>query len=375
MRVLIAPQELKGTLAAVEAAAAIGRGLAAAEPGWQLDRLPMADGGPGTAAALLAAAGGAAHSAPAHDALMRPIEAEWSRLASGVAVIECAAASGLLRLQPSELDPRRATTFGTGELVRAALDAGCDELILGLGGSATNDGGAGLAQALGFRLLDGGGRDLPPGGAALARLSRIDAAAALPVLAAARFLAATDVTNPLCGPSGAAAVYGPQKGADPAAVAELDAALARFAAVVQRDLGADIRDVAGAGAAGGLGGGAIAFLGAALRPGAALVGEAAGLEKRLGRADLVITAEGRLDGQTAFGKTPQHVARLARLAGRPVICLAGALGPGHERVVPLFDLVEVLAASPMSTGAAAALEAAAVRSLSGLGRLQRGAGL
>jgi glycerate kinase len=272
---------------------------------------------------------------------MRPIEAAWALLADGTAIVECASASGLLRLTPDELDPRRASTFGTGELIAAGLRAGCRTVVLGLGGSATNDGGAGMAQALGFRLFDAAGEDLPPGGAALARLARIEAAGAPPELVECAVLAATDVHNPLCGPDGASAVYGPQKGADAAAVAELDAALRHFAAVVKRDLGVDVLDVAGAGAAGGLGTGAIAFLGATLRSGAEVVGEAAGLPERVTEAEFVITGEGRLDGQTPFGKAAAYVARLSRDAKRPVACLAGSLGQGHETALRLFDVVEV----------------------------------
>jgi glycerate kinase len=342
VRVLIAPQEFKGTLTAVEAAAAIARGLAAAFADWQLDQLPLADGGPGTVDALLAARGGELRTARVHDPLMRPVDATWGLLPDGTAVIECAAASGLLRLATSELDARAASSFGSGELIAAALAAACRELIFGLGGSATNDGGAGLAQALGFRLLDAAGKDLPPGGAALSRLARIDRSRAHPRLAGLRCLGATDVTNPLCGATGASAVYGPQKGADAAAIAELDAALANFAAVVARDLGVEVRDLPGAGAAGGLGAGLIAFLGAELRPGAQLIGAAAGIEERVPLADIVITGEGQLDAQTAFGKTPQYVGRLARAAGKPAVCLAGALGPGYEASKALFSVIESL---------------------------------
>ena len=374
MRVLIAPQEFKGTLSAVEATSAVAEGLAGAFPDWQRDLLPMADGGPGTVDALLAALGGEKRAAPAHDPLMRPVEASWGLLPGGRAVVECAAASGLWRLRPEELDARAATSFGTGELIVAALDAGCAELIVGLGGSATNDGGAGVAQALGFRLLDTAGRDLPPGGAALSRLDRIDAAGAHPRIRRVRCLGATDVTNPLCGPSGAAAVYGPQKGADAAAVAELDAALARFAAVIKRDLGVDVRDRPGAGAAGGLGAGLLAFLGAELRSGAEVVGRAAGLEARIRAADLVITGEGRLDGQTAFGKAPQYVARLARAAGKPVVCLAGSLGPGHEGVLSVFAHVEALSdgRAPLPSPAQAAAQIAAAAPRAVLALLSRG---
>ncbi len=342
MRVLIAPQEFKGTLTADEAAQAIATGLSSAFPGWQLDLLPMADGGPGTTAALLTALGGEERRLTVHDPLMRPVEAGWARLNSGVGVVECAAASGLWRLALDELDARRASSYGTGQLIADALDAGCDEVIVGLGGSATNDGGAGMAQALGYRFLDASGADLPPGGAALARLDRIDMAGRHPRIASVRIAGATDVTNPLCGPQGASAVYGPQKGADAVAVAELDAALRHFAGIVGRDLGVAVAERPGTGAAGGLGAGLIAFLGAELRSGAELVGEVAGLEARLRAADIVVTGEGRLDGQTAFGKGPLHVARLARALGRPVVCLAGSLGAGYERLAPQFGVIEAL---------------------------------
>ena len=248
LRVLVAPQEFKGTLTAVEAAAAIKRGLSAAFPSWRFDLLPMADGGPGTTDALLAALGGQTRVAAALDPWQRPVDATWGLLPGNRAVVECAAASGLLRLRVDELTPdgvRRASSFGTGQLIAAALDAGVEELIVGLGGSATNDGGAGMAQALGFALLDASGRVLPPGGAALRELARIDVSGAHPRLRSVRVLGATDVTNPLCGPEGATAIYGPQKGADTAEIAELDAALAHFAAVIHRDLGIDVRGAPG----------------------------------------------------------------------------------------------------------------------------------
>ena len=342
LRVLIAPQELKGTLTAVEAVDAIAAGLRSLHPRWRFDLLPMADGGPGTTDALLAALGGERRSTTASDPLMRPIEAAWGMLPGRRAVIECAAASGLLRLRPDELDPLRASSHGTGELIAAALDEGIETLIVGLGGSATNDGGAGMAQSLGFRLLDAQGHDLGRGGAALARLDRIDASKAHLALPRMRCTGATDVTNPLCGPAGASAVYGPQKGADAAAITELDAALSHFASIMKRDLGVDVLDIPGAGAAGGLGAGIIAFLGATLESGARVVGEAAGIEARIAEADLVITGEGRLDGQTAYGKAPQYVARLAQRAGKPVLCIAGSLGEGYERSASLFAAIEAL---------------------------------
>ena len=340
MRVLVAPQELKGTLTAVEAAEAIAGALQVALPDWSFDRLPMADGGPGTAAALQAALGGTTRPARAHDPLMRPIEASWTLLSTGAGVIELAEASGLWRLRPDELDARRASTFGTGELVREALDAGCRDFLIGLGGSATNDGGAGMAQALGYRLLNAAGSDLSPGGAALSGLRRIDASQVHPALRGSRFVAPTDVTNPLCGPAGASAVFGPQKGADVAAIAELDAALEHFAAVIETDLGLDVRSLPGAGAAGGSGAGVVAFLGAEIKSGAEAVAVATSLAQRIAGSEFVITGEGRLDGQTDFGKGPQYVARLARAAGKPVVCVAGSLGAGYERLLPWFDVID-----------------------------------
>lgn len=345
LRVLVAPQEFKGTLTAVEAAEAIATGLRRSHPGWQFDLLPMADGGPGTTDALLAALGGQRHTAAASDPRRWPIGAAWGLLPGKRAIVECAAASGLLHLRPEERTPamvRRASSYGTGEIILKALDYDIEELIVGLGGSATNDGGAGMAQALGFRLLDAAGKNVLPGGAALSALDRIDASAAHPLLTHIRCVGATDVTNPLCGPNGASAVYGPQKGADEAAIEELDAALAHFAAVIKRDLGVDVADRPGAGAAGGLGAGLIAFLGAELVSGAKVVAQAAGLEARVQQANLVITGEGRLDGQTAFGKTPQFVAQAAAEAGRPVVCLAGYFGAGYETSKPLFSEIEAL---------------------------------
>jgi len=374
LRVLVAPQELKGTLTAVDASAAIIEALRAAHPTWQFDALPMADGGPGTTDALLAALGGDARTSTAHDPLMRRIEAPWGVLPGRRAVIECAAASGLLRLGTDELDVRRASSFGTGELIAAALDEGIGEIIVGLGGSATNDGGAGMAQALGFRLLNRAGEDLPPGGAALAGLDRIDAANAHPGLANLSCLGATDVTNPLCGPTGASAIYGPQKGADASAIEELDAALTHLAGIVKRDLGVDVIEMPGAGAAGGLGAGLIAFLGARLQSGAVVVGEAAGIHERIRQADLVFTAEGRLDQQTAFGKAPQYVAMLAQAAGVPVVCIAGYLGEGYESSLPLFAAVEALSdgKGPLPTPAVASRQVGEASHRAVAGLLTRG---
>jgi glycerate kinase len=324
VRIVIAPQEFKGSLSATEAARAIAEGLHRTLPDAELDLAPMADGGPGTVEALVTAGGGRRLTTTVADPLGRPVEAGWGLLEEGrTAVIEMAAASGLVLLRPEERDARRASTYGTGQLIAAALDAGCRRLIIGLGGSATNDGGAGMAQALGARLTDDKDRDLPPGGAALTGLARIDVSRLDGRLRHCQVLGATDVTNPLCGPQGASAVYGPQKGASRADVEELDVALARYAAVIERDLGKQVAEVPGAGAAGGIGAGLIAFLDAELRSGAELVAEVVGLEKRIAAADLVVTGEGRLDAQTAYGKTVATVARLAQGQGRPVVALAG----------------------------------------------------
>ncbi len=356
MRVLVAPQEFKGSLRGREAAEAMARGLRRALPDTEIDLVPVADGGPGTLDALVEAPAGRLFEADVHDPLGRSRRARWGVLGDGgSAFIEMAEASGLTLLRPEERDPGRASTFGTGELLRAALDAGYRRIVIGVGGSATNDGGAGLAQALGARLLDDRGRELPPGGASLARLARIDAAGLDPRLRDAELIAAADVTNPLCGPDGASILYGPQKGASEAVARELDAALARYAEVVKRDLGVDVAGVPGAGAAGGLAAGLIAFCDAQVRPGFDVVAEAVGLAERVHWADLVVTGEGRLDRQTSFGKAPAGVARLAREAGRPVVAVVGSVLDG-EASRP-FDAIFAL--TPDLTPADEALSRAA----------------
>jgi glycerate kinase len=344
MRFVIAPQEFKGSLTAAEAAAAIAAGVRDAVPAAELDVAPMSDGGPGLVDAMLSARGGRRIETPAHDPLMRPVLAAWALLPDGTAVIEMAAASGLVLLSPDERDPLLATTYGTGEMIRAALDRGAVRIVVGVGGSATVDGGAGAMQALGARLLDAKGADLPHGGALLTRLDRIDLTGVDPRLASAEVRVASDVTNTLCGWQGAAAVFGPQKGASPDAVRVLDAALLHFAQVALRDAGVDLLDVSGGGAAGGLGAGLMLVAGATIEPGFALVAEAAGLDARIARCDAVITGEGRLDEQTAFGKTAHGVAKLARRHGKPVAVIAGSIDAGYDASGGVFDLVE--AATP-----------------------------
>jgi glycerate kinase len=341
MRIVVAPQEYKGTLTAREAAEAIATGVRRAVPEAELDLAPVSDGGPGLVEAMLAATEGRLMRAQVSDPLGREVQAEWGLLQDGTAVIEMAAASGLLLLTDEERDPRLTTTYGVGQLIAAALDEGARRIIVGVGGSATNDGGAGMAAALGVKFLDADEGELPPGGAALTRLDRIDGSRLDPRLRQTSIVAATDVTNPLCGPEGASLVYGPQKGATAEVAQELDAALQRYAEVIERDLGVRVAHVAGAGAAGGLGAGLIAFLGAEVRPGFDIVAEVTRLRERIAAADLVITGEGRLDGQTAYGKTVWRVAALARDAGVPVIAVPGALGEGWENMRKALDAIEV----------------------------------
>ena len=350
MRIVVAPQEFKGSLTAIEAARAIAAGVRAAIPDAEIIEVPMSDGGPGLVDAMLAARGGERIETDVHDPLMRPVRAAWAILAgddAGTAAIEMAAASGLVLLRPEERDPLAATTFGTGELIRAALDRGCTQIIVGVGGSATVDGGAGAMQALGARLLDASGMDLRPGGAALAALDRIDLVARDPRLAKTRIRVASDVTNTLCGPTGAVAMFGPQKGASPADVRSLEAALAHFGAIVLRDCAIDIFPLPGGGAAGGLAAG-LAALGATIEPGFDIVAEAVGLEATIAAADAVITGEGRLDAQTAYGKTASRVAGISHKHGKRIAIIAGSIEGDANAHRETYDIIEVLRQPAMS---------------------------
>ena len=325
-RILVAPLEFKGSLTAGQTARAIEAGVRSGWPEAELTVLPLADGGPGTADALVDALGGDWHSAWAHDALGRPLQARWASWGSG-GVVEMAQASGLSLLAPSERDARIASTAGTGELIADALESGARSLLIGVGGSATNDGGAGALQALGFRFLDASGRALPPGGAALRTLARIESTGVLPAVREADLTVLTDVLNPLCGPTGASHVYGPQKGASPADVETLDAALAHFAEIVGRDLGVDAAHLPGTGAAGGLAYGLLVGCGARIRRGFEHLATLLGLDAKLAGVDWVLTGEGRLDTQTLSGKGPLELARRARLAGSRVVAFAGRVDP------------------------------------------------
>jgi glycerate kinase len=362
LRILVAPDSFGGALDSVAVAGAIATGWQRARPEDTVIRAPMADGGEGTLAAVAAALGdGAARrSVAAHDALGRPISADYLLLDDGrVAFVEMAAASGLAQLTVEERTPssaRIASTGGTGELVRSALDAGVKRVILGLGGSATNDGGSGMLTALGVRFLDMAGGELRPGGAALAELIVIDPTGLDPRLAEVEVVVASDVTNPLTGPAGAAATYGPQKGADADAVADLDAALGIYGAAIQAATGREVADLPGAGAAGGTGAALLGFTNATLRPGVEVVAEMIGLTTALEDADLVITGEGRADEQTLAGKAAMGVAQLAGGRGTPVVLLCGTLGPGSEalEVSGLFALVQPVADRPMTLAEAMA---------------------
>src|SRR5258706_12059636 len=312
MKVVVAPNSFKGSLSAAQAAAAIAAGVRAAIPDAEVIEIPVADGGEGTVDALVSSRKGTYREVEVEGPLGDPVRATYGLIDGGATgVVELASASGLTLIPVEKRDPRRASTYGFGQLLEAVRRQGVASIIAGIGGSATNDGGAGMAQAMGYHLFDAGGRDLPRGGAALAQLARIDSSGFDAGWRSVSGMVASDVTNPLTGPQGASAVYGPQKGADPKAVRELDAALARLAEVIARDLGKQVADIAGAGAAGGAGAGLVAVLGARLVPGAPLLGGASGFDRALHRARLVITGEGRGHGQTAFCKAPGEVAQRA----------------------------------------------------------------
>ena len=309
-----------------------------------MDVLPLADGGPGTAEALVAALHGSWHTLPVQDPLGRMVEATYGTWANGTAgIVEMAQASGLFRLSPGERNARRASSFGTGELIRAAVGRRPD-IQVGLGGSATNDGGAGLLQALGVKLKDMQGRELPPGGAALRDLARMELEGTLRQMSEVELTCVTDVTNPLTGPQGASAVYGPQKGATHDDVALLDSALAHFADVVRRQLGLDVSREPGMGAAGGLGFGLRVVFGARLVRGFQHVAEVVRLQERLANCDVVLTGEGRLDAQSRQGKGPVALAERARAAGKRVVVFAGSIQGAWEPGDSPFDEVKAAGA-------------------------------
>ncbi|MBC7288884.1 MAG: glycerate kinase [Armatimonadetes bacterium] len=327
MKIVVAPDSFKGCLLSPDVAAAIGEGVRRAAPCAEIVEVPVADGGEGTVYALVSATGGKIVSVPVEGPLGEPTNAAFGLLGDGTtAAIEMAAASGLPLVPPDKRDPTKTSTYGTGQLIRAALDMGAQELIVGIGGSATNDAGCGMAQALGVRFLDATGTPIERvTGGRLLDVARIDVSDRDKRLAETRIRVACDVDNPLYGPTGAARVYAPQKGATPEQVELLDRGLRHIAEVIQRDLGLDIANVPGAGAAGGLGAGLMAFCGAQLEPGIRIVLEAVRLAEKMQSAELCITGEGRIDEQTAYGKAPAGVAEIARRSGAVVVALGGSI--------------------------------------------------
>lgn len=343
MRVLIAPDKFKGSLSAGEVAKSIATGLRDALPEATIEVVPVADGGEGTADVICRACAGEWVTCAAHDALGRPITARYVWLHDrALAVLEMSETAGLWRIASPERDPFRASSDGVGEMLLDAARRGAREIIIGLGGSATNDGGLGMARALGFRFL-ADQHELTNGPEELANLTRIVRSVEnLP-----RIIGAADVRNPLLGTRGATRTFGPQKGATPEQLEALEEALARLAGVVTRDLGCDFREAAGAGAAGGLGFGLMSFCGATIRPGFALVAEILDLEAAIERADIVITGEGALDEQTLEGKAPVGVARLARKLGKRVFAIVGRANQNPD-VLQVFDAVFALAQPPIT---------------------------
>jgi glycerate kinase len=339
MRVLVAPDKFGGTLTAAQAAAAIARGWGRVDPAADLQRVPIADGGEGTLDTLVSALGGERRSLVVTGPLGEDVDAEFGLVESSdglVAIVEMASASGLRLVPPDRRDPLRTTTRGTGELILAAAREHPVRIVVCLGGSATNDGGAGMAQALGVRLLDGGGAEIGPGGLSLRDLATIDSSSLAEEVRGPEVLVATDVDSPLAGPMGASAVFGPQKGASPEDVRVLDDALRHFGTVVREQLGVDVMDEPGAGAAGGLGAGLMAFLGVRIRRGFDVVGEALDLRSHAEAADVVVTGEGRYDEGTERGKAPAGLLRLGRGSGCRTVVIAGQIADG---VRPPADLV------------------------------------
>ena len=350
MKIVIAPDSFKGSLTAVEIADAIGQGVKEIFPEAKIIKIPMADGGDGTVQCLVTATGGEILREKVTGPLGDEVLASYGILGGmKTAVIEMAEASGLTLVPENKRNPLITTTYGTGQLIKAALDQGCKKMIIGIGGSATNDGGAGMVQALGVRLLDREGKEIGFGGGELKKINRIDINNLDSRLPETEVLIASDVSNPLCGPRGAARIYGPQKGATPEIIEELDESLAHFAEVIKRDLNKDIKDIPGGGAAGGLGAGLMAFLDAELKPGIEIMIEIVKLEQAIKDTDLVITGEGKIDSQTIYGKAPIGVAKIAKKYNVPVIAVAAIISDDADIVYQhgIDNLIKVIE-PPMS---------------------------
>lgn len=345
MRILIVPDSFKGSLSSIQVGQQLQAGLQSVLPDAEFRLLPVADGGEGTVEAVASAAGGTFYTARVTGPLGHPVSARYAVLPDGTAVLEMAQASGLPLVPPALRDPGKTTTRGTGELMAAALDQGYRRLLIGIGGSATNDGGAGMARALGARFLDRAGRDLPEGGAALDQLDRIDLSGLDPRLKEVSILVASDVTAPLWGPEGASLVFGPQKGASPEQAAGLDLCLAHYGRVLEDTFHRPLADLPGAGAAGGLGAGLMAFCGAQLRPGIDIIFDLLHLEQEAARADLILTGEGRIDATSATGKLLSGIGRLALRYHKPAVAFAGAVALsdtqlqaiGLQTAIPICD--------------------------------------
>ena len=326
MKIVVAPDSFKGSLTAIEVSDAIEKGIREVFPEAEIIKIPMADGGDGTVQCLVNATGGKILEEKVIGPLGNEVWAFYGILGDRkTAIVEMAAASGLTLVPENKRDPLITTTYGTGQLIKAALNQGCRKMIIGIGGSATNDGGAGMVQALGVKLLDQEGKEVGFGGGELKKIVKIDISCMDKRLSDIKVLAASDVNNPLCGPQGASRIYGPQKGATPEIIEELDESLAYFAELIKRDLHKDIKDIPGAGAAGGLGASLIAFLNAEFRPGIEIMIEAVKLEQAIKDADLVITGEGKIDSQTIYGKAPIGVAKIAKKHNIPVVAVAAII--------------------------------------------------
>jgi len=333
MKIVIAPDSFKGSLTAVEVSDAIEQGMREIFPKAEIIKIPMADGGEGTVQCLVNATGGEILKEKVTDPLGDKVLASYGILGDKkTAVIEMAEASGLTLVPENKRNPLITTTYGTGQLIKAALDQGCRKMIIGIGGSATNDGGAGMVQALGAKLLDKDGEEIGFGGGELKKVFRIDTKYLDNRLSNIKVLIASDVSNPLCGPNGASRIYGPQKGATPEIIEELDKSLAHFVKIIKRDLNKDVKDIPGAGAAGGLGASLMAFLNTELKPGIDIVIEIVKLERAIKDADLVITGEGKIDSQTIYGKAPIGVAKIAKKYNVPVVAVAAIIDDDAEIV-------------------------------------------
>ncbi|MFT6926172.1 MAG: glycerate kinase [Psychromonas sp.] len=360
MKIIIAPDSYKESLTAMEVANAIEVGFKRIMPNAQFHKLPMADGGEGTVQSLVDATNGSIISCSVTSPLGEKVDAFYGLLGDGqTAVIEMAAASGLHLVASEQRNPSLTTSYGTGELIKAALDQSVKHIIVGIGGSATNDGGIGMAQALGIKMLDKSGLEIGYGGGALADLYRIDMSGLDPRIQNISLEIACDVDNPLCGPKGATHVFGPQKGATPEMVEQLDKNLAHYAKIIKQQLGRDIKDTAGSGAAGGMGAALLGLLDATLRPGIEIVMDAVNLREIIADADLVVTGEGRIDSQTIHGKTPIGVARMAKKHGIPVIGIAGCLSKDCD-VVHEYGIDSVFSAVSSASSLEKAFRDAAV---------------